>query len=197
MDPIGRVRTFGGSDQLLKTTPSRRQKRLPCGHVALIGLADINSQRRLVHGRRPHCHDDDVIIPGYLDRYEPPFLRSPLVDGSSMMSHALFWPAFLSTVGGSASAPDAFNVDPADLEQIVDTLLDPRSWPVFSLPLLGHRRLHAIMGNFEDDGGVDYVLNTLRFGQLPQAHHLRHALTRFTAAGPATDRRLPRTVVRA
>ncbi|NLU81048.1 hypothetical protein HCA58_22420 [Micromonospora sp. HNM0581] len=129
------------------------------GHVALIGLADINSQRRMVHGRRLHCHDDDVIIPGYLDGYEPPFLRSPLVDGSGLMSHALFWPAFLSTVGGSASAPDAFNVDPADLEQIVDAFLGPCRWPVFSLPLLGHRRLHVIMRNFEDDGGVDYVLN--------------------------------------
>ncbi|MFI6263152.1 hypothetical protein [Micromonospora sp. NPDC051006] len=100
-----------------------------------------------------------MIIPGYLDGYEPPFLRSPLVDGSDMMSHTLFWPAFLFTVGGSASAPDAFNVDPADLEQIVDTFLDPSSWPVFSLPLPGHCRLHVIMRNFEDDGGVDYVLD--------------------------------------
>ncbi|MFG1761454.1 hypothetical protein [Micromonospora echinofusca] len=100
-----------------------------------------------------------MIIPEYLDGYEPPFLRSPLVDGSDMMSHALFWPAFLSTVGGSASAPDAFDVDPADLEQILDTFLDPRNWPVFSLPLAGRGRLHVIMRNFEDDGGVDYVLD--------------------------------------
>lgn len=127
--------------------------------MALIGLADRDVNGAWSDRQRLHCDDDGVIIPGYLDGYEPPFLRSPLVDGSDMMAHALFWPAFLSNVGGSASVPDAFNVDPADLEQIVDTFLDPHSWPVFSLPLPGHRRLHVIMRNFEDDGGVDYVLN--------------------------------------
>jgi hypothetical protein len=99
------------------------------------------------------------MIPGYLDGYEPPFLRSPLADGSGVMSHALFWPAFLSIVGGAASAAGAFDVDPADLEQIVDTFLDPRCWPVFSLPLSGRCRLNIVMRNFEDDGGVDYVLD--------------------------------------
>ncbi|GIJ76626.1 hypothetical protein SAMN05443287_108141 [Micromonospora phaseoli] len=100
-----------------------------------------------------------MIILGYLDGYEPPILRSPLVDGSDVMSHALFWPAFLATVGGAASAPDAFDIDPADLEQIVDVFLDPHRWPVFSLPLSGPCRLHVIMRNFEDEGGVDYVLD--------------------------------------
>ncbi len=75
------------------------------------------------------------------------------------MSHALFWPAFLATVGGAASAPDAFGVDPADLEQIVDVLLDPYEWPVFSLPLAGPCRLHVVMRNADGDGGVDYVLD--------------------------------------
>ncbi|MEU6078109.1 hypothetical protein [Micromonospora sp. NPDC047074] len=100
-----------------------------------------------------------MIIPGYLDGCEPPFPRSPLVDGSDVMSHALFWPAFLAVVGGSAAAPDAFDVDPADLEQIVDVFLDPRRWPVFSLPLSGRCRLHVVMRNFEDDSGVDYVFD--------------------------------------
>ncbi|MGW2625686.1 hypothetical protein [Micromonospora taraxaci] len=68
-----------------------------------------------------------MIIPGYLDGYEPPFLRSPLVDGSDIMSQELFWPAFLAIVGGSTSVPDAFGVDPADLEHTVDTF--PFAWP--------------------------------------------------------------------
>ncbi|WP_145780043.1 hypothetical protein [Micromonospora taraxaci] len=55
--------------------------------------------------------------------------------------------------------PDAFGVDPADLEHIVDTFLDPQSWPVFSLPLPGRCHLHVIMRNVDDDGGVDYVLD--------------------------------------
>ncbi|MFI7333922.1 hypothetical protein [Micromonospora aurantiaca (nom. illeg.)] len=100
-----------------------------------------------------------MIIPGYLDGYEPPILRSPLVDGSDLMSYAMYWPAFLATVGGAASAPDAFGVDPADLEQIVDLFLDADRWPVFSLPLAEGCRLHVVMRNYEDDGGVDYVLD--------------------------------------
>ncbi|MFI5490692.1 hypothetical protein [Micromonospora echinaurantiaca] len=98
-----------------------------------------------------------MIIPGYLDGYEPPFLQSPLVDGSEMMSSPLFWPAFLYTVGGSESAPNAFGSDPADLSELIDTFLDPRRWPVFSLPLAGHDHLHVVMRNFEGEGGVDYV----------------------------------------
>jgi hypothetical protein len=105
------------------------------------------------------CNDDEVIISGYLDGYEPPFLRSPLIDGSQVMAGALFWPAFLYTVGGSTSAPNAFGADPADLNELIDTLLDPHSWPVFSLALAGRSRLHVIMRNFPGEGGVDYVLD--------------------------------------
>ncbi|MEV6370103.1 hypothetical protein AB0L86_24765 [Micromonospora musae] len=100
-----------------------------------------------------------MIISGYLDGYEPPFLRSPLIDGSAVMAHALFWPAFLHTVGGSSSAPNAFDADPADLSELIDIFLDSDSWPVFSLDLAGRSRLHVIMRNFPDDGGVDYVLD--------------------------------------
>ncbi|MFI7079725.1 hypothetical protein ACIBO1_20710 [Micromonospora sp. NPDC049903] len=105
------------------------------------------------------CNDGDVIISGYLDGYEPPFLRSPLIDGSQVMADVLFWPAFLYTVGGSASAPNAFGVDLADLDEFIDTLVDPHRWPVFSLALAGRGRLHVIMRNFPGEGGVDYVLD--------------------------------------
>jgi hypothetical protein len=76
-----------------------------------------------------------VIIPGYLNGYEPPFLRSPLVDGPEMMSSSPFWAAFLYAVGGPELAPSAFGSDPADLSQFIDRFLDPRRWPVFSQPL--------------------------------------------------------------
>lgn len=122
----------------------------PVGHCA---------ERHRSARRLPRCHDGKVIIPGYLDGYEPPILRSPLVDGSDLMSYAMFWPTFLATVGGAASAPDAFGVDPADLEPIVDAFLDPDRWPVFSLPLAEGCRLHVVLRNYEGEGGVDYVLD--------------------------------------
>lgn len=121
-----------------------------------------------------------MIISGYLDGYEPPILRSPLVDGSEMMSSDLFWPAFLYTVGGSASAPNAFDTDPADLSEFIDTLLSPHGWPVFSVPLAGRSRLHIIMRNFEDDSGVDYVLDPGTGGK-----SIRLALMEGHFRGPA------------
>jgi hypothetical protein len=105
------------------------------------------------------CDDGAVIIPGYLNGYEPPFVESPLIDGSAIMANDLFWPAFLHTVGGSASAPHAFGVDPADLNEVIETLLRETKWPVFSLHLARASRVHIIMRNFPDDGGVDYVLD--------------------------------------
>ncbi len=107
-----------------------------------------------------------MIIPGYLDGYEPPFVQSPLVDGSDMMEVELFWPTFLHTVGGSASAPHAFNADPADLNDVIDAFLDKHAWPVFSLRLSAVGRVHVVMRNFPDEGGIDYVLNPGRGGDV-------------------------------
>ncbi|GAA4606248.1 hypothetical protein BJY16_005731 [Actinoplanes octamycinicus] len=100
-----------------------------------------------------------MIIPGYLDGYEPAFVESPLIDGAEMMPSELFWPAFLHTVGGSASAPHAFGIDPADLDDVIDALLDEQRWPVFTLRTAGAGRVHVVMRNFPDEGGVDYVLD--------------------------------------
>ncbi|GAA4577740.1 hypothetical protein [Planotetraspora kaengkrachanensis] len=99
-----------------------------------------------------------MIIPGYLDGYEPPLRPSPLVGGAEVMSSPLFWPAFLYTVGGSSTAPAAFDADPGDLDAFVERLLHPDRWPVFSLPLARRNHLHIVMRNFADDAGVDYVL---------------------------------------
>lgn len=98
-------------------------------------------------------------IPGYLDGFEPPFVESPLIDGTAMTKNGLFWPAFLATVGGSATAPHAFGIDPADLDEVIDVLLDEHQWPVFPLRLAGVSRVHIVMRNFPDEGGVDYVLD--------------------------------------
>jgi hypothetical protein len=76
-----------------------------------------------------------------------------------MMTADLFWPAFLYTVGGSASAPRAFDVDPADVNDLIDAFLDEHTWPVFSLRLAAVSRVHVVMRNLPDDGGVDYVLD--------------------------------------
>lgn len=95
-----------------------------------------------------------MIIPGYLDGYEPPFAHSPLADGSELMAGDLFWPTFLAMVGASSSAPDAFGADPADLEEIAEALLDERRWPVFTLPAAGASRVHVVMRNFPGEGGV-------------------------------------------
>jgi hypothetical protein len=99
-----------------------------------------------------------VIIPGYLDGHGPPVSQSPLVGGAEVMSSPPFWPAFLYTVGGSSTVPAAFDVDPGDLAVLVDEFLRQDRWPVFSLPLARGNRLHIILRNFEDDSGVDYVL---------------------------------------
>lgn len=72
------------------------------------------------------------MIPGYLDAFEPP------VDGSPLLAHPLFWPAFLHTVGGSASAPRAFGVEPAFLDEPIAALTDQERWPVFSGLHLDH-----------------------------------------------------------
>jgi hypothetical protein len=104
---------------------------------------------------RSPCDDGPVIIPGYLDDAleSPP----PLVDATDELVDELFWPTFLWTVGGAATAPHAFPVDLADLEERAAEWQRLDRWPVFSLPVTDGR-LHVVLRNFEDDEGIDYVL---------------------------------------
>ncbi|MGA3487702.1 hypothetical protein ACK8GG_06780 [Micromonosporaceae bacterium DT55] len=44
------------------------------------------------------------------------------------------------------------------MDEFVDSLVDPSRWPVFTLPLAGDSLLHIVLRNFEDDSGVDYLL---------------------------------------
>ncbi|RSM57986.1 hypothetical protein DMB66_31280 [Actinoplanes sp. ATCC 53533] len=59
----------------------------------------------------------------------------------------------------TGSAPHTFGVDPADLNEVIETFLEEHEWPVFSLRLAGASRMLIIMRNFPDEGGVDYVLD--------------------------------------
>jgi hypothetical protein len=152
--------------------PSR--DRILTGYLAWHALhdsplsADQDWRRGIVPTCRKGRRRDHPRLLGWLN--EPPFQRSPLVDGSEMMASTLFWPAFLHTVGGSPSAPDAFTCDLGDLSEFIDALVEPHRWPVFSLTLAGRHRLHVVMRNFEGDGGVDYVLEPSTGGQaLPLA----------------------------
>jgi hypothetical protein len=75
------------------------------------------------------------------------------------MLQQLFWPAFLRTIGGAASAPDGFDADLAGLDVLIDELCNPVRWPVFTLPLGNHTRLRIVMRNHPDDAGVDYLFD--------------------------------------
>ncbi|MFI9813213.1 hypothetical protein [Saccharothrix variisporea] len=103
------------------------------------------------------CDDGAVIIPGYLDAFEPPLPRSTLVDATDQLHTALFWPAFLSGVGGARTAPSGFGADPTEVAALDAEWLRPDRWPVISLPVAGGR-LHVVQRNLEDESGVDYVL---------------------------------------
>jgi hypothetical protein len=100
------------------------------------------------------------VIPGYLDGFFPPVSPSTLVDGAPFLADDQFWPVFLAFVGAAETAPDAFGVDPADLEQFFAELRSATAWPVFSLPVAGGHRIDIVLRNFDDDAGVDYVLVT-------------------------------------
>jgi hypothetical protein len=93
-----------------------------------------------------------VIIPGYLDGYEPPVEPSPLIDATAWAQEGVFWPGFLYTVGGLRSAGHAFDVDLGDLDVFVTKFLRRDRWPVFSLPLADGASAYVVGRNFEGDG---------------------------------------------
>lgn len=97
-------------------------------------------------------------IPGYLDGFRPPLAASPLVDATRWVDDELFWPAFLCCLGLASSAPDAFDVDRADLDVYLDEFDQPDAWPVFAIPI-GGGTMHLIARNFPDDAGIDWVID--------------------------------------
>ena len=99
------------------------------------------------------------MINGYLDTFTPPLGSSPLVDGHHLMADALFWPAYLCVAGLYEAAPPAFDVDPADLEPLLDTLTDSDRWPVLTVPTRLGTRVCIVQRNFPEDAGLDYLLD--------------------------------------
>ncbi|BCY07003.1 hypothetical protein [Actinoplanes sp. L3-i22] len=97
-------------------------------------------------------------IPEYLDGFQPPLACSPLIDATGWAADALFWPAFLLQVGMARSAPQAFDVDLADLDVYCQRFEQPDQWPVFTVPIAGGR-MHLIVCNLPDDAGIDWLLD--------------------------------------
>jgi hypothetical protein len=99
-----------------------------------------------------------VFLRHYLSGFRPPVDESVLNEVSPPADDALFWPAFLLTVGGSSRAAAAFDVDPVDVGLHAADLHRSESWPFLTVPLSGGHRLHVLFRNFEGDAGWDYLL---------------------------------------
>jgi hypothetical protein len=100
-----------------------------------------------------------VILPGYLDGFVPSTDPSVLVDVTASLDQPLVWSALLYAVGGARQAVDAFDVNPADVDETLIQLSNPDRWPVFTLELADGNHVHLVWRNFEDDSGWDYLLN--------------------------------------
>jgi len=109
-----------------------------------------------VHRDDPVCSTGRVRIPGYLE-----VDRAVLVDGDDLMADPLFWPAFLVRVGLSGLAPEAFDVDPAELGPLLDEMDDPAEWLVFTVPLAHGAAVRIVRRNayYEHGPGTDYLLD--------------------------------------
>jgi hypothetical protein len=121
-----------------------------------------------------------VRILGYLDGFEPAVSHDTLVDRMDLVGGPVFWPLFLAWVGGASSAPEAFDVDPADLSVLSDELLDQHQWPVFTVPVRDGHRVHIVLCNYPGEGGVDYLLGPADGGA---AVHLAELSGHFRGPG--------------
>ena len=121
-----------------------------------------------------------VRILGYVDGFEPAVSDDTLVDRTELVDGPLFWPLFLASVGGASSAPEAFDVDPADLGVLGDKLLDQRQWPVFTVPVRDGHRVHIVLSNFPGEECVDYLLGPADGGA---AVHLAELSGHFRGPG--------------
>lgn len=66
-----------------------------------------------------------VIIPGYLDGYQPAVDPATLLDATAWLDQPAVSPALLRALGGARTAIDAFDVDPAEIDAPLDQLGDP------------------------------------------------------------------------
>ncbi|MFC4072834.1 hypothetical protein [Actinoplanes subglobosus] len=94
----------------------------------------------------------------YLAGFRPPPDPAVLADATGWSTDPEFWPAYLVVAGGSWTAPLSFDADPADVEQYADALHDDGTWPYITVDLHRDHRLHILFRNYEDDYGLDYLL---------------------------------------
>ncbi|MEV0650621.1 hypothetical protein AB0I28_35750 [Phytomonospora sp. NPDC050363] len=97
-------------------------------------------------------------LTSYLNDFVPPLDPSILSDASGLVDDPRFWSAFLYSLGGSPAAVDAFDVDRADVEELLGKLSQPESWPVISIDLSAGSTAHIVFRNCLDDAGSDYVV---------------------------------------
>ncbi|GAA3990099.1 hypothetical protein GCM10022247_05910 [Allokutzneria multivorans] len=113
-----------------------------------------------------------VRILGYVDGFQPTVAEDTLVHRMDLLGGPLFWPLFLSTVGGASCAIEAFDVDPADLSALGEELFDESQWPVFTLAVRDGHRVHVVLCNFPGEECTDYLVGpadggaAVRFAEL-------------------------------
>jgi len=99
-----------------------------------------------------------VLIAGYLDQYQPPVDPNILLDATAWLDQPAAWPALLWALGGARAAIEAFDVDPADVDVLLDRLGAAERWPVFTINLDNGHGIYLVWRNFEDVSGWDYLL---------------------------------------
>lgn len=102
----------------------------------------------------------------YLDNFLFPTDFPVLTDDPERLDDPAFWPAFAFLVRESETAPHAFDVDPADVEQYAaDLMLDEKRWPSITLELAAGHRMLIVFRNLEEDTGIDYLLQPADGGE--------------------------------
>ena len=108
-------------------------------------------------GLRPVGHTVVVIHRVYFDGFRPPVDPSVQVDATEWLDHPAGWPALLYLLG-SPTAAKAFDIDPADVDVMLQQMERPDLWPVFSAQLSSGYQMNLLLRNFPDDSGLDYLL---------------------------------------
>ncbi|GAB3255103.1 hypothetical protein [Kineosporia babensis] len=98
-------------------------------------------------------------LAAYLSSFAPPVDASVLADANDRLRDAEFWPAFLLNTQSSETAVEAFGVDPADVEEYAEALVqDENVWPVITVELAQGHTLLILFRVFPDDAGIDYLI---------------------------------------
>lgn len=96
----------------------------------------------------------------YFDGFRPPVDPSVQVDATGWLDRPACWPALLYLVG-SPTAPEAFDIDLADVDVMLQQMERPDLWPAFSAQLSHGYQMNLLLRNYPDDWGLDYLLTHL------------------------------------